>query len=68
MFSYSVTHCYSRLESTETFMVSLALPSVDQIGLQIGEPEMAIVTITDDDSKSQDPKHTFWFIPRSILS
>ena len=49
MFSYSVTHCYSRLESTETFMVSLALPSVDQIGLQIGEPEMAIVTITDDD-------------------
>ena len=52
----------SRLESAETFTVSLALPSVDQIGLQIGEPGMAVVTITDDDSKPQDPKHIFPFI------
>lgn len=43
----------SRLESTESFMVLLAPPSIDQIGLQIREPGMATVTITDDDSKNK---------------
>ena len=41
----------SRLESTESFYVSLALPPTDQVGLQIGDPATATVTITDDDSK-----------------
>ena len=47
----------NRLESTESFYVSLALPPTDQVGLQIGDPATATVTITDDDSKHN--LHTF---------
>ena len=47
----------SRLESTESFYVSLALPPTDQVGLQIGDPATATVTITDDDGEHN--LHTF---------
>ena len=41
----------TRLESTESFYVSLTLSPTDQVGLQIGNPARATITITDDDSE-----------------
>ena len=41
----------NRLESSESYFISLVLPSSNQVGLQIGEPATATVIITDDDSE-----------------
>lgn len=41
----------TRLESTELFYASLTLPLTDQVGLQIGDPARATITIMDDDSE-----------------